>query len=154
LHRASARFSQRAAAREAIERLQLTPVLFELGARPHPPRALRAHLEHSHVFVGLYSQRYGWVGPGETLSGLEAEYAGVPVRVVPATLRYVAAQCRFTDEQQATILDHFIGAADRTAGGVLQATSSAAQVQENADVAYEMERLAVRSRRLRAGAAP
>jgi hypothetical protein len=102
----------------------------------------------------LYSQRYGWVGPGETLSGLEAEYAGVPVRVVPATLRYVAAQCRFTDEQQATILDHFIGAADRTAGGVLQATSSAAQVQENADVAYEMERLAVRSRRLRAGAAP
>jgi hypothetical protein len=66
----------------------------------------------------------------------------------------VAAQCRFTDEQQATILDHFVGAADRTAGGVLQAVSSAAQVQENADVAYEMERLAFRSRRLRAGAAP
>jgi hypothetical protein len=81
LHRGSARFSQRATVREAIERLQLTPVLFELGARPHPPRGLyRAYLEQSHVFVGLYSQRYGWVGPGETLSGLEDEYAGVPVR--------------------------------------------------------------------------
>ena len=32
--------AERAAAREAIERLQLTPVLFELGARPHPPRDL------------------------------------------------------------------------------------------------------------------
>ena len=81
MHRGSARFSQRATVREAIERLQLTPVLFELGARPHPPRGLyRAYLEQSHVFVGLYSQRYGWVGPGETLSGLEDEYAGVPVR--------------------------------------------------------------------------
>src|SRR5512144_2911696 len=28
--------SERAAAREAIERLRLTPVMFELGARPHP----------------------------------------------------------------------------------------------------------------------
>jgi hypothetical protein len=30
----------RAAARAAIERLRLTPVLFELGARPYPPRDL------------------------------------------------------------------------------------------------------------------
>ena len=66
--------------------------------------------------------------------------AGVPVRDVPATIKYVAAQCRFTDEQQTTILDHFIGGADRTAGGILQAVTSAAQVQDDADVAYEMER--------------
>ena len=76
--------------------------------------------------------------------------AGVPVRDVPATVKYVAAQCRFTDEQQATILDHFIGGADRTAGGVLQAVTSAAQVQDDADVAYEMERLAVRAMTLAA----
>ena len=31
---------ERAAVREAIERLQLSPVMFELGARPHPPRTL------------------------------------------------------------------------------------------------------------------
>jgi Domain of unknown function (DUF4062) len=38
--------AERAAVREAIERLKLTPVLFELGARPHPPRDLyRTYLE-------------------------------------------------------------------------------------------------------------
>jgi hypothetical protein len=76
--------------------------------------------------------------------------ADVPVRDVPATLKYVAAQCRFTDEQQATILDHFIGGADRTAGGLLQAVTSAAQVQDDADVAYEMERLGLRAMTLAA----
>jgi Domain of unknown function (DUF4062) len=66
---------ERAAVHEAIGRLQLTPVMFELGARPHPPRNLyRAYLEQSHIFVGIYWQRYGWVAPGETVSGLEDEY--------------------------------------------------------------------------------
>jgi predicted ATPase len=66
---------ERAAARAAIERLRLTPVMFELGARPHPPRELyRAYLDQSHVFLGIYWQRYGWVAPGEAVSGLEDEY--------------------------------------------------------------------------------
>jgi predicted ATPase len=66
---------ERAAAREAIEALRLIPVMFELGARPHPARALyRAYLEQSHVFVGIYFARYGWVAPGEDVSGLEDEY--------------------------------------------------------------------------------
>ena len=64
-----------AAARAAIERLKLQPVMFELGARPHPPRSLyRSYLEQSHVFVGLYWQRYGWVAPDMDISGLEDEY--------------------------------------------------------------------------------
>ncbi len=67
--------AERAVAREAIERLRLTPVMFELGARPHPPRELyRAYLDQSHVFVGIYWQRYGWIAPGESVSGLEDEY--------------------------------------------------------------------------------
>ena len=67
--------AERATVRRAIERLHLAPVMFELGARPHPPRSLyRAYLAQSHVFVGIYWQRYGWVAPGETLSGLEDEY--------------------------------------------------------------------------------
>ncbi|MDH4346998.1 MAG: DUF4062 domain-containing protein, partial [Thermoleophilia bacterium] len=67
--------AERAAAREAVERLRLTPVLFELGARPHPPRDLyRAYLDQSHVFVGIYGRRYGWIAPGESISGLEDEY--------------------------------------------------------------------------------
>lgn len=62
--------------REAIESMRLTPVMFEQGARPHPPRALyRAYLEQSDVFIGLYWERYGWVAPGEEVSGLEDEYA-------------------------------------------------------------------------------
>jgi hypothetical protein len=49
--------------------------MFELGARPHPPRELyRAYLDQSHIFVGIYWQRYGWVAPGESVSGLEDEY--------------------------------------------------------------------------------
>ncbi len=49
--------------------------MFELGARPHPPRALyRAYLEQSHVFLGIYWQSYGWVAPEEQISGLEDEY--------------------------------------------------------------------------------
>jgi predicted ATPase len=66
---------ERRAVRGAIESLRLTPVMFEQGARPHPPRALyRAYLEQSDVFIGLYWERYGWVAPGEKISGLEDEY--------------------------------------------------------------------------------
>jgi predicted ATPase len=66
---------ERRAARLAIERLHLAPVMFELGARPHPPRDLyRAYLDQSDLFVGLYAERYGWVAPGEDVSGLEDEY--------------------------------------------------------------------------------
>jgi predicted ATPase len=66
---------ERAAARAAITQLRLTPVLFESGARPYPPRELyRAYLAQSDIFVGLYWQRYGWVAPGMQVSGLEDEY--------------------------------------------------------------------------------
>ena len=70
---------ERAAARRAIERLHLAPVMFELGARPHPPRELyRAYLAQSDVFVGVYWQQYGWIAPGEEISGLEDEYRLAP----------------------------------------------------------------------------
>ena len=66
---------ERAAVGRAISALRLTPVLFELGARPHPPRELyRAYLAQSDIFIGLYWQRYGWVGPGMDISGLEDEF--------------------------------------------------------------------------------
>ncbi|MBD0292562.1 MAG: DUF4062 domain-containing protein [Jiangellaceae bacterium] len=67
--------AERAAAKAAIDGLRLTPVLFELGARPYPPRELYlAYLEQSDVFVGIYGQQYGWVAPGQQVSGLEDEY--------------------------------------------------------------------------------
>jgi predicted ATPase len=66
---------ERAAANDAITRLRLAPVMFELGARPHPPKNLyRSYLDQSHIFVGIYWERYGWVAPDMDISGLEDEY--------------------------------------------------------------------------------
>src|SRR5262245_37254697 len=66
---------ERTAAKDAIQKMRLTPVMFEMGARAHPPRDLyRAYLAQSDVFLGIYWQRYGWIAPGETVSGLEDEY--------------------------------------------------------------------------------
>ena len=66
---------ERRAVSRAITGLRMTPVMFEAGARPHPPQELyRAYLAQSDVFVGLYWQRYGWVGPGMDISGLEDEF--------------------------------------------------------------------------------
>jgi predicted ATPase len=74
--------AERAVVRAAVEQLRLIPVMFELGARPHPPQELyRAYLAQSQVFVGIYWERYGWVAPGESISGLEDEFrlsAGMP----------------------------------------------------------------------------
>jgi predicted ATPase len=66
---------ERVAVKAAIEKLHLAPVMFEDGARPHAPRTLyRAYLAQSHVFLGIYWQRYGWISEGEDISGLEDEY--------------------------------------------------------------------------------
>jgi hypothetical protein len=63
---------ERAEAREAIASLRLAPILFEQGERPHAPRDLySAYVGQSDVFVGIYWQSYGWVGPGAEISGLE-----------------------------------------------------------------------------------
>jgi predicted ATPase len=73
---------ERRAVRDAVTSLRLVPVMFEAGARAHPPRELyRAYLAQSQVFIGIYWQSYGWVAPGEQVSGLEDEYqlaAGLP----------------------------------------------------------------------------
>lgn len=66
---------ERNAVKNAIQNIHLIPVLFELGARPHAPRELyREYLAQSQIFVGIYWNRYGWIAPGETVSGLEDEY--------------------------------------------------------------------------------
>ncbi len=94
---------ERRAVRTAIERLRLAPVMFELGARPHPPRALyRAYLAQSDVFVGIYGESYGWVAPDEEVSGLEDEYnlapAGMP------KLIYIKASAQ-RDERLVELID-------------------------------------------------
>jgi len=98
---------ERDAARRAIERLHLTPVLFEEGARPYPPRSLyRAYLEQSHVFVGIYWQRYGWIAPDMDISGLEDEYrsAGDKPRLI-----YVREPSPDRDPRLSDLLDRIKG---------------------------------------------
>src|SRR3984885_4648008 len=68
------RAAARAPAGAAIEQLGLAPLMFEAGARVHPPQAVyRAYLGQSDIFIGIYWQRYGLVGRGMTISGLEDE---------------------------------------------------------------------------------
>jgi predicted ATPase len=66
---------ERRAVSRAISALRLTPVMFEVGARPYPPAEVyRAYLAQSDVFIGLYWQRYGQLLPGLPVSGLEEEF--------------------------------------------------------------------------------
>ena len=49
---------ERAVVGRAISALGLTAVMFELGARPHPPRELyRAYLSQSDLFIGCCTSR-------------------------------------------------------------------------------------------------
>ena len=74
---------ERRAVRAAIERLAMAPVMFELGARPHPPRELyRAYLEQSDIFVGIYWEQYGWIAPGEWCMTNPRRFS--PVSVFPS----------------------------------------------------------------------
>ena len=67
---------ERVAARDAIARLHLSPVLAELGARPYPPPAIyRAYLEQCDIMLAIYGHDYGWVEPGATISAQEDEWA-------------------------------------------------------------------------------
>jgi predicted ATPase len=102
--------AERRAVRDAVARLRLVPVMFELGARPHPAREVyRAYLAQSQVFIGIYWQRYGWVAPGEQVSGLEDEYllsAGMP------RLLYVKAPAPDREPRLAEMLARITDAGD------------------------------------------
>lgn len=122
---------ERRAARTAIERLHLAPVMFELGARPHPPRELyRAYLQQSDVFLGLYWERYGWVAPDEEVSGLEDEYNLCPDDV--PRLLYVKAPAR-REDRLTHLLDR-IRDDDRAAYKYFETTKELARLVE-ADLA-------------------
>ena len=122
---------ERAAVRSAIERLRLAPVMFELGARPHPPRELyRAYLEQSDVFVGLYAASYGWIAPGEDISGLEDEYDLAPASM-PKLIYIRAAQER--DERLQRLIDRI--RSDDTAAYLSFRSAAELEEQVAADLA-------------------
>ncbi len=122
---------ERRAARSAIERMRLAPVMFELGARPHPPRALyRSYLAQSDVFVGIYADSYGWVAPDEEVSGLEDEYNLAP-REMPKLIYIRASEHR--EPRLEELIDRI--RADDTAAYLSFSTSEELEEQVSNDLA-------------------
>jgi predicted ATPase len=102
--------AERRAVRDAVTRLRLVPTMFELGARSHPPREVyRAYLAQSQIFIAVYWQSYGWVAPGERVSGVEDEYrlsAGLP------RLIYVKSPAEDRDPRLTQLLDRITDEGD------------------------------------------
>jgi predicted ATPase len=134
---------EREAVRSAIERLRLAPVMFELGARPHPPRDLyRSYLAQSDVFIGIYGASYGWVAPDEDVSGLEDEYNLAP-RAMPKLIYVKDADTR--DERLKTLIARI--QADDTAAYLHFADAAHLEDQVAADLAMLLAERFDQSRR-------
>ncbi|MBN9748658.1 DUF932 domain-containing protein [Amycolatopsis sp. A1MSW2902] len=75
------------------------------------------------------------------------EKAAAKVSEPSHTIERVKTELRYTDAQRDAILSHFLKGGDPTAGGVMHAVTSAAQVirDTDADRAHEMETHAVRA---------
>jgi hypothetical protein len=76
--------------------------------------------------------------------------AGTPITSPDKVIELVAGRLKFSEDQQDAILAHFIRGGDLTAGGVMHAITSAAQIVADADLAYEMESQALEAMQLAA----
>ena len=78
------------------------------------------------------------------------EAAGIAITRPTDTLEHVGKQLRWSQEQQDSILGHFVKGGQLTAGGVLQAVTAYAQEVDNADTANDLEEQAIRAMELAA----
>jgi hypothetical protein len=78
--------------------------------------------------------------------------SGKPIENPDTTIKLVSTRLRFSDEQQNSILSHFIKGADLSAGGIMHAVTSVAQTLTDADAAHDMETVAVQAMHLAAAA--
>ena len=69
--------------------------------------------------------------------------AGHPVTDAAKTVEVISGRLRYTEAQQAAVLDHFIRGGDLTAGGIMHAVTSAAQLQDDGDAAWDLENTAL-----------
>ena len=74
--------------------------------------------------------------------------AGHPVKAPAEAIKVIGTQLRYTQAQQDDILSHFIAGGDLTAGGIMHAVTSVAQVQDDGDAAWDMESTALEALRL------
>jgi hypothetical protein len=72
------------------------------------------------------------------VADLEAE-AGEPIEDATAVITNVSKRLGFSTVEQTNILAHFIKGGQMTAGGVMQAVTSAAQLHTDGDAAADME---------------
>jgi hypothetical protein len=77
-------------------------------------------------------------------------HAGHRVTDAPKAIEVIGARLRYTEAQQKEILDHFIAGGSLTAGGIMHAVTSAAQVQDDGDAAWDLETSALDALRLAA----
>jgi hypothetical protein len=73
-----------------------------------------------------------------------AEKADKPVTDASKAVEVVGKKLAFSADQQTTILDHFILGGQLTAGGLMNAVTSAAQTVKSPDTAADMESAAVK----------
>ena len=78
------------------------------------------------------------------------QHAGHRVADAPRAIEVIGARLRYTEAQQKEILDHFIAGGSLTAGGIMHAVTSAAQVQDDGDAAWDLETSALDALRLAA----
>lgn len=71
--------------------------------------------------------------------------AGTPVEDPQKTIEVVSSALQFTEAQRTLVLSHFIKGGQLTAGGVMQAVTSAAQLADDADTQFDMEAAGVRA---------
>lgn len=78
------------------------------------------------------------------------EKATKPVEDPAKTVEVVSKAMHYTEDEQALILNHFIRGAQTTCGGILQAITSAAQLVEDGDRAFDLEASAIQAMELAA----
>ena len=67
------------------------------------------------------------------------EKAATPITDPAKAVELIGSQLRYTEEQRAGILDHFIKGGQVTAGGFMQAVTSFAQTVADPDASFELE---------------
>lgn len=83
------------------------------------------------------------------IAGLE-ETAARPVSAADKVVKSVAKKLTFSEEHTAGVLEHFIKGGQHTAGGIMQAVTSYAQLIPNADEAAQVEAQGIRAMELAA----
>lgn len=99
---------ERDSAKSAVLSINHRPLLFEdRGARPHPPRVTYLRLiADAAIFIGIYAEEYGWIGPGQLISGIDDELHEAQRRGMPMLI-YIRQDAPNRDIKLKSLLEDF-----------------------------------------------